>query len=329
MGIGLNLQVTVRMGLMAALALSLTACDEEAFQGFNFGKTQSDDQTVTPAPSAGSIKLVERDVEAPEAFDITTKALWDGRPSLGGIWVAHPDTKQPERVIIRNKANGKFVIGALFRRERHNPGPALQLSSDAASALGVLAGTPTELSVTALRRETVNVAEKQTAEEAVEEPAKQTAKQAPVEQPTIRPVKRPARRPAKQPTEQPTEQPASTEAVATSELDPLSTEELEKWVIESIKKAERKETGGKPAEILDRTGQTLRADRLLQCRSERTSGCQKDKKAGIPAKMVKSTTDGKTSWRVIAGPAGSVSAREELLTMVKNQGIDDAYFVAN
>src|SRR5690606_8155787 len=48
-----------------------------------------------------------------------------------------------------------FVIGALFRRERANPGPRFQVSSDAASALDMLAGAPAQLNVTALRREEV------------------------------------------------------------------------------------------------------------------------------------------------------------------------------
>lgn len=107
---------------------------------------------VTPA-SARSVKLVDRDIEAPEVFSVTDMALWDGRPSLGGVWVASPDAVDPERVILRNSANGKFVIGALFRRERDNPGPVLQISSDAAAALGLLAGQPGKVSVTALRRE--------------------------------------------------------------------------------------------------------------------------------------------------------------------------------
>ena len=81
------------------------------------------------------------------------QGLWDGRPSLGGVWVAHPDVTEPERVIIRNEANGKFVIGALFRKERDLPGPKLQISSDAAAALNILAGAPAPLNVTALRRE--------------------------------------------------------------------------------------------------------------------------------------------------------------------------------
>jgi cell division septation protein DedD len=45
------------------------------------------------------------------------------------------------------------VIGALFKRERDNPGPSLQISSDAAAALGLLAGQPAKINVTALRRE--------------------------------------------------------------------------------------------------------------------------------------------------------------------------------
>jgi hypothetical protein len=105
------------------------------------------------APSSRSTRLVDRDVEAPEIFQTTDTALWDGRPSLGGVWIASPDVTDPERVILRNPANGNFVIGALFRRERDNPGPKLQISSDAAEALGVLAGQPAQVSVTALRRE--------------------------------------------------------------------------------------------------------------------------------------------------------------------------------
>ncbi len=88
----------------------------------------------------------------PEVFQVSDKGLWDGRPSLGGVWVAHPDVAEPERVIIRNAENDKFVIGALFKRERENPGPRFQVSSDAAAALGMLAGAPSELNVTCAGR---------------------------------------------------------------------------------------------------------------------------------------------------------------------------------
>jgi SPOR domain len=135
---------------LLAAALALSGC----VQGSKTSGTEPVAGVTTPGAKAQkSTRLVDRDVEAPEVFQVTDDALWDGRPSLGGVWVASPDTKDPERVIMRNPANGKFVIGALFRRERENPGPALQISSDAAAALGILAGAPAKLSITALRRE--------------------------------------------------------------------------------------------------------------------------------------------------------------------------------
>ena len=145
--------------------LILTAVAVAALAGCQPGKgpfakkTASDapiaaaDGAPPPVAGARSVKLVDRDVEAPEIFQTEDEALWDGRPSLGGVWVASPDANDPERVILRNPANGKFVIGALFRRERDNPGPKLQISSDAAAALGFLAGAPGKISVTALRRD--------------------------------------------------------------------------------------------------------------------------------------------------------------------------------
>lgn len=145
-----GIQSMLRSSVIGAVVMvALAGCDETgAFQMPQFGgaEAQMDD-------SGQSVQLVERDVEAPEVFQVTESGLWDGRPSLGGVWVAHPDVAEPERVIIRNQSNGKFVIGALFRRERAQPGPALQVSSDAALALDLLAGSPTPLQVTALRRE--------------------------------------------------------------------------------------------------------------------------------------------------------------------------------
>ncbi len=140
--------------LMAGLAVAavLTGCQEG--RGPLAAKAPPDGAAQDAAPaSSKSVKLVDRDVEDPSIFQTTDQALWDGRPSLGGVWVASPDAKDPERVILRNTANGKFVIGALFRRELDNPGPKLQISSDAAAALGLLAGEPGKVSVTALRRE--------------------------------------------------------------------------------------------------------------------------------------------------------------------------------
>lgn len=144
----------LRALMLASVAAGLLAGCQDGANPFGM-KDKPDGEVAAEAPAAGatSVKLVDRDVEAPEVFQVTDTALWDGRPSLGGVWVASPDAVDPERVILRNPANGKFVIGALFRRERENPGPKLQISSDAASALGLLAGQPGKVSVTALRRE--------------------------------------------------------------------------------------------------------------------------------------------------------------------------------
>ena len=152
-----------RMWVLAAGAvLALGACEggnplfgKKPDTGAEAAATGTETTAATAAPAAGTTRLVERDVEATNVFNVSEAGLWDGRPSLGGVWVAYPNVKDPERVIIRNPANGKFVIGALFRRERDMPGPRLQVSSDAAGALGLIAGQPGKLDVTALRREEV------------------------------------------------------------------------------------------------------------------------------------------------------------------------------
>lgn len=133
-------------GLACATSLALAGC---------VAGTGPDAEGAAPARAAAAASpvSVERDVEAPQVFSLSGQGLWDGRPSLGGVWVAHSSVTDPERVIIRNPKNGKSVVGALFRRERDMPGPGLQVSSDAAEALGMLAGQPADLAVVALRRE--------------------------------------------------------------------------------------------------------------------------------------------------------------------------------
>ena len=144
----------VILGLLASL---VTGCElGGGGDAITTGPLTDASGAASVAP-ATSVKLVDLDVEAPQDFQVTDKALWDGRPSLGGVWVAATSVKDPMRVIMRNPTNGKFVIGALFRREADNPGPRLQISSDAADALGLVAGEPATLNVTALRREEVPV----------------------------------------------------------------------------------------------------------------------------------------------------------------------------
>lgn len=141
------------VGVTLVAVLTLAACDENG--EFAFPSAASENARVERPGRVIRTNPEGRDVERPDIFEVNDRGLWDGRPSLGGIWVAHPDAQDPERVIIRNTENGRSVVGALFRRERENPGPLLQVSSDAADELNILAGAPTQISVIVLRREEV------------------------------------------------------------------------------------------------------------------------------------------------------------------------------
>lgn len=134
---------------MCAL-VGLAACEEGALQSTAPPETTEDGQIVIQ-----EARTVIQEVERGDIFSTKELALWDGRPSLGGMWVAHPDVTDAERVRVTNTSNGQIISAALFRRERLNPGPRIQLSSDAATALDILAGQPTELEVIVLRQEEV------------------------------------------------------------------------------------------------------------------------------------------------------------------------------
>ncbi len=276
--------------LASVAAFGLAGC-----QGTNnpFAKKDNPATDDGEIVSETSVRLVDRDVEAPQVFQVSDEALWDGRPSLGGVWVASPDAVDPERVILRNPANGKFVIGALFRRERINPGPPLQISSDAAAALGILAGMPAKLNVTALRREEV-----------------------PVETPdAARPIL------------------DANEAVQTTSLDPVTTAAAALDKVEGKPVAPPPVTAPpKPAPKAAPMPAAAGGKNLIQigifsveANANRASGTLA--KAGLPAKVSKESSQGKTFWRVTAGPTDA-STRAATLSKVKGLGFTDAYFVS-
>lgn len=256
-------------------------------------------------PRETTVTVIEQEVEAPEVFQAVETGLWDGRPSLGGIWVAHPDTIDPEQVIIRNTSNGKFVIGSLFIRERAVPGPRLQVSSDAAEALGMIAGQPVELSVTALRKReielapatlpepafeiaeiAVDAAAESDAAPAAEAPAPAATEVAGADAPEIRPIDRPVT--------------ITTPAEAPSAA-PVQTSTLEKPFIQ---------IGIFGVEANARnTATAMRTD-------------------GIVPTVKEYQANGKSFWRVLVGPAANASERRALLNKVREKGFADAYFVS-
>ncbi|TNF23306.1 MAG: SPOR domain-containing protein [Rhodobacteraceae bacterium] len=279
--------------LAAGTALCLlAACEDGSMPAF----LQKGDAGDTATRASRSITLVERDVEAPNVFQVTEAGLWDGRPSLGGVWVAHPDVKEPERVIIRNPTNGKFVIGALFRKERANPGPRLQVSSDAAAALKLVAGQPNNLNVTALRRE-------QTPET---------------------------------PESPETLQPASLEtpdAVTATELDPVT--ETASAAIETAPVAPTSTaaaaTAPKPAARPKASALSKPYIQLgifsVEKNAQDTAAAMRSK--GLIPTVKKQSSKGKTFWRVVVGPASNSSERADILKIIKSAGFTDAYAVAS
>ena len=141
----------VRVGLLLPyVAALLTGCQD-------LGGLSTHSSAVTH-PGKQGVQIVERDIEIPEVFETAETALWDGQPTLGGVWVAHPAVQAPIRVILRNPATQTFIIGNLFRNVPAPGTPPIRVSADAARALDMSAGQATQLHVTALKREAVSTA---------------------------------------------------------------------------------------------------------------------------------------------------------------------------
>ncbi len=275
-----------RWGMTGAIALfALAGCDDTGqFQFPQFGGAAV--QTDEAGPS---VQLVERDVEAPDVFQVTENGLWDGRPSLGGVWVAHPSVQDPERVIIRNTENGKFVIGALFRREREQPGPALQVSSDTALALDMLAGSPTSLQVTALRRE----------EEPVEAPAPIASfdEAADVQTSSLDPIA------------------GAEAAIAAAEAEAADASSP----VVTPAPTPSASTLTKPYLQIGIFSVQANADRNAALLTSN----------GITPTVLAQESQGRPFWRVIVGPSMTSTERSALLNRVKALGFEDAYAVTN
>jgi len=290
------------ISILAGSMMLLSACDENGQFSLKNPASGTGEAGQANAPSK-SVKLIERDIEAPDVFQVTEAGLWDGRPSLGGVWVAHPDVKDPERVIIRNTSNGKFVIGALFRRERANPGPRLQVSSDAAAALGMLAGAPNQLNVTALRREEVPSTPETTEAEPLNDPAA-------VEASTLDPVTA-----------------SAGAAIAKAEATPATTSSG------AIKPPVKPAAAPAPKPVTKTAGSALAKPYLqigifsVEQNAKNTATAMRQ--AGMVPTVKKQSTSGKTFWRVLVGPATSKGERAALLKKIKANGFADAYAVTN
>ena len=277
-------------------------------------------------------QVTERDVEDPQAFSRRETGLWDGRPSLGGVWVAHPEATTPERVIIRNIETGRDTVGALFRRERMNPGPAFQISGEAANVLEVLAGAPTMIEVVALRTEEVAAAAP-APDESVDtvrdaQPAPEAAEGPQPSDPAM------TQAPEAEPQQAPrggflsrlfggggrTAQPApSAETITATEID-APTEAAE---TPPPATAQQPAPAAAPS-ALERPFIQLGIFSVEENarNAERMAGS-----AGLSARVVEGSAQGNAFWRVVVGPAQTDAAQRQMLARVKSLGFNDAYAV--
>ena len=258
----------------------------------------------TPQSQPAGLELVEKDVESPDVFEANETALWDGRPSLGGIWIAAPEVTDPERVIIRNPKNGKFVIGALFRRAREYAGPRLQLSSDAADALGILAGQPTMVSVVALRRETVSVTTEPVAQTADAVPQPDTIEEEALAAAAVAVATQVGT------ASQAATKPASTAAQARPKARP-----------ETAAAKSKPTKSGKVAKPYVQLG-------IFGVEANAKNTAQSMRQRGIIPTIKKLEMNDKPFWRVIVGPATSQDELKTILDKVKKAGFADVYAVS-
>lgn len=287
--------------------LALAACDENGQP--LFGAPENTTQAEGTAPS-GEPQVVEQDVERPDVFSATEAGLWDGRPSLGGVWVSYPDVPEPERVIIRNTSNGQSVIGALFRREREVPGPRIQVSSDAAVELGMLAGQPVEVEVVALRREEV-VIEPDPADFETTETAADVAPADVSEQTLDDPIA------------------AAAAAIEESEAAGGDNAPLVAPGMAAAAAAPLAASGSAAPATTSSLEKPFVQIGIFSVEANANNTAASLRTAGVVPTVLKQSSQGKTFWRVVVGPAQTAAERSDVLAKVKGMGFTDAYFVTN
>ena len=348
----------VAVGVVALFGVS--AC-EEGFGTNPLAEAQSQ--------SSQEPRVEIREVERPDIFSTSENALWDGRPSLGGAWVAHPDVTTPESVLITNKANDRTIPGALFRRERENPGPRIQVSSDAAAQLGMLAGQPVELSIVVVRREEVEIApaplpiseensDDATSEEntdstdnsdsgAAEAAAAGVAAAEVANQPKKKGFwqkfkdslkNEPKEEAVDETLEAETAETADVPDVETAPLDPVAATAAAAIAEAEAEdtKEDAKEEVAQPDPAPERSAPAGQLKNpfvqvgLFGVEANANAASANLRQAGVvPTVKQITNSEGKTLWRVLIGPVTSSDDQAEILALVKKLGYRDAFLSPN
>ncbi len=185
--------------------------------------TQTDAQTALVSPYLEP---------APQIFEATGRAIWDGKRTLQGVWVAHPLATTARRVRIFNTANGRAVDGALFKRDAALGGASVLISSEAAVRLGMTAGSAADLRIVAVTPVPQDTAKPTPAQEVADD---QTA--TPVQNETVQATEQettqaetaatPEIQEAPKPQAKPEAQPAAEAPVEQAEATPAAPEKPE------------------------------------------------------------------------------------------------------
>ena len=300
------------MALLMGAGLALVACDETG-EGNLFG--QISNESVDGATQTTIVTRVEEaDVERADIFETTDLALWDGRPSLGGVWVAHPDVSTPERVRVTNAKSGKVIEAALFRRERDQPGPLIQVSSDAAGEIGLLAGAPTELHIVVLRREEITIEEEVQVPilvvEDIEVPEELEAAET-----------EPANTAEPEPEIDPVAAAAAAAIAAVENTSPEAEVEVD------VDAASVEAEDDTPAPPLFPLSKPFIQVGIFSVEMNAIDTVQSLSDAGMEPVLSQDIINDKTFWRVIVGPAINRTQRTEMLGQIKDAGFPDAYYV--
>ncbi len=294
------------------LGLGLSACVD----GSNTptSKTPNSTESATKLPKG---KTTE--VSAPEIFAATDRAVWDGRPTLGGIWVAHEKVSTPARVTIVNTTNGASITGALWSKSKGLPGPAFTISSDLASALKMQAGVPADLKVVALKTVEVEAPKPQE----VEEIAQTTLDDAEIAEP-----KKEEAVVAAETKETDAVEVVTTEVAEPEEKPKKKFALFQKKTKNSVKEAPVEiEAVATPAPALE-TGKNYAQVGLFSDKANADALVKMLNAKSLGGHLIAGkNSKGNPFWRVLAGPATNKAAEAKLLTDVKALGFKDAYLV--
>ncbi|MCC5974741.1 MAG: SPOR domain-containing protein, partial [Rubellimicrobium sp.] len=219
-----------------------------------------------------------------------------------------------------------------------NPGPPLQVSSDAADTLGMLAGAPATLNVTALRREEAAQpvpTEATTAadadaglETAVFEAAPAIAAAPLDDTPPAAGASEPVMAglddlpPAGPPSDLGLDPAAlvSAAAAAMQGMQPPAG---------AVSPAPAPATGPAPAAAASALDRPFIQLGIFSVEANAQSLADDMNTKGLPARVLAQQSQGRSFWRVLVGPAQSTTERATLMTRVQAEGFTDAYFVRN